>query len=479
MGKLKICFICAIVFLLFFFTLKPPFAVSPEDFSCVLNSFQSEGIKSKVDVGFIPIDVAVNKEINKIYVSNFGDNTVSVIGGSDNSVISTISVGNSPYGIAVNQKTNKIYVANQIDNTVSVIDGSTDIVVITISVEAKPIQLALNSNTNKVYVVNQDSNTVSVIDGLNDTLISSIAVGETPFGIEINTKTNKIYVSNSASNSISVIDGVTDTVTKTIENLGDGTYGVTIDEENNKVYAFSLKGEELLGRGFLFKIDGATDTIIESFIIGSNGTDIAFHPATKKIYVTHTFNGTIDGYDEKKEQLLCVITEVDSPSGIAINPKSNLIYVCNNDLSSVTILKDTEIKDNKKDDEPKDEPVPEIVNEIKRSLNDLREIQKNLKQASKFARPTAARLGALVNKLSKVLDATQERCSSLIGNIVDNFESIIPMLESRSCSETKSRRCIPQDTVDEFILDLEEKLEVVNSIIETDDNENSILDVCE
>ena len=79
-------------------------------------------------------------------------------------------------------------------------------------------------------------------------------------------------------------------------------------EGNNKIYAFSLKGEELLGRGFLFKIDGSTDSVIESYIIGSNGTDIAFHPKAEKVYVTHTFNGTIDGYNLNKNQLICNIS---------------------------------------------------------------------------------------------------------------------------------------------------------------------------
>jgi YVTN family beta-propeller protein len=49
-------------------------------------------------------------------------------------VIATIDVGVNPIGVAVNPTTNRIYVANDGDNTVSVIDGTTNTVIDTIDV---------------------------------------------------------------------------------------------------------------------------------------------------------------------------------------------------------------------------------------------------------------------------------------------------------------------------------------------------------
>ena len=479
---------------LIFFAVQSSLAVSLEDFPCVLNIFKSQDVSSKINVGLIPIDIAVNSKTNKIYVSNFGDNTVSIINGGDNSIISTISIGNAPYGISINEDTNKIYIANQNDNSVSIIDGLTNTLINTITVESRPIQITVNSNTNKIYVVNQDSNTVSVIDGSTDAAINSISVGEVPFGIEVNKKTNKIYVANSLSNTISVIDGQTETVIKTIENLNESPYGIAIDEKNNIVYAFSLKGEELLGRGFLFKINGSTDSIIENYIIGSNGTDIALHPKTEKIYVTHTFNGIIDGYNINKNQLICLITNVDSPSGIAINTETNFIYVCNNDLSSITVLKDNEIKDNNnkepEPEKPKDNPPvnennnnEEINTELKDELNlaftDLETIQNDLLEESRFAKPITARIGFFINKLKRAISAPSERCNQLLEVTIPRLETITPMLEKRSCAETQSRRCIPEEAVIDFSSSIEEQIEVIILVAETDDNENHIADVCE
>ena len=49
-------------------------------------------------------------------------NNVSVIDGASNTVVATVAVGSNPYGVAVNPNTNRIYVANYGDDTVSVIE---------------------------------------------------------------------------------------------------------------------------------------------------------------------------------------------------------------------------------------------------------------------------------------------------------------------------------------------------------------------
>ena len=46
--------------------------------------------------------ISVNPSTNIVYVTNMGDNTVSVIDGKTNSVITNIKVGNSPNGVSVN-----------------------------------------------------------------------------------------------------------------------------------------------------------------------------------------------------------------------------------------------------------------------------------------------------------------------------------------------------------------------------------------
>ena len=61
-----------------------------------------------------------------LYVTNTGDDTVSVIDRLSNSVVSIVKVGRQPKGIVVNPEGTYVYVANFGSNSVSVIDTMTN-----------------------------------------------------------------------------------------------------------------------------------------------------------------------------------------------------------------------------------------------------------------------------------------------------------------------------------------------------------------
>ncbi len=73
-------------------------------------------------VGNDPRCVVVMPDQSYAYVTNYGDDTVSVINLSTYQVTDTITVGDGPYGISVTPSGALVYVVNQLDGTVSVID---------------------------------------------------------------------------------------------------------------------------------------------------------------------------------------------------------------------------------------------------------------------------------------------------------------------------------------------------------------------
>ncbi len=90
---------------------------------------------TNIPVGNNPQFMVANPATNKLYVTNRGDGTVTIINGATNQVIKTLTVGANPIGADVNPLTNRIYIANygnRLGNTVSVINGSTDQVIDTI-----------------------------------------------------------------------------------------------------------------------------------------------------------------------------------------------------------------------------------------------------------------------------------------------------------------------------------------------------------
>jgi len=90
------------------------------------------------------------------YITNSGDNTVSVIDTATNTVVgSPITVGSLPFGVAVTPDSSKVYVGNSVDGTVSVIDTATNTVVGSpITVGVRPQGMAVTPDGSNVYVAN-------------------------------------------------------------------------------------------------------------------------------------------------------------------------------------------------------------------------------------------------------------------------------------------------------------------------------------
>ena len=111
------------------------------------------------------------------YITNYGDNTVSVINTATNTVIAVVTVGLEPFGVAVTPNGREVYVTNSGSNDVSVINAATNTVVATIPVDLKPEGVAVTPDGSKAYVANLNGNGVSVID-----TASPGALSETPAG---------------------------------------------------------------------------------------------------------------------------------------------------------------------------------------------------------------------------------------------------------------------------------------------------------
>jgi len=114
------------------------------------------------------------------YISNYGDNTVSVIDTAIDTVTATIHVGIWPYGIAITPDGSKVYVSNCYSNTTSVIDTSTNTVTATVPVGLYPTGIAVTPDGTKVYVA--DTN-ISIINTSTNTVTATVPVGSLPYAL--------------------------------------------------------------------------------------------------------------------------------------------------------------------------------------------------------------------------------------------------------------------------------------------------------
>ena len=122
-------------------------------------------------------------------------------------VVATITVGTGPNFIVVDTGANRLYVSNRGGNTVSVIDTTTDTLIATIVVGDGPDDLRLQSAINRLYVTNIVSGTVSIIDTITNTVKTNVTVGANPQILRYSGALNRVYALNRDSGTVTIIDG--------------------------------------------------------------------------------------------------------------------------------------------------------------------------------------------------------------------------------------------------------------------------------
>ena len=114
---------------------------------------QFPGMPRGVPVGFQPRSVAVNPVTRKIYVTNYGKESYSLSVVDGNTLkAKTIKLGQVPIDVAVNTALNRVYVSNPYQGLIHVIDGATDQLLDPIKIGPGAQGLTVDETTHTLYV---------------------------------------------------------------------------------------------------------------------------------------------------------------------------------------------------------------------------------------------------------------------------------------------------------------------------------------
>jgi len=315
---------------------------------------RSKGGVSDISVGGAPGAIAVDSKTNTIYVMK-GDGTISVISGINNSVTDIIPKKDVDYvqfiSLAVNPNTSKVYAVDLSNDELSIINGTTNEYIKSLDTPAQsswdfPDSVSVNPNTNMVYLAQRD-HTVAVIDGSRDEVMKTIYLpynrsdNTSPTGLTVNPNTNKIYVSEGDKKSVSVIDGKTNEFESNIliSNRSDLADDIVVNSNTDKVYGMSYTNRMLV-------IDGNSKTLATSFIYNNSSdvkdidygnTAIAVNPKTNLVYIANKNLDTISVLDGSYG-LITTVPVGKGPSSVAVNPVTNKVYVSNQNSGTVSVF---------------------------------------------------------------------------------------------------------------------------------------------
>jgi len=300
---------------------------------CLTPAF-CQRVIANIAVGDQPIYLAADQRTNRVYVSNQGDDTVSVIDGATNTVLRTVKVGHYPNGVAVNPRTNTIYVANLTGGSLSIVDGI-KLTTSTLRLGSYPAKVAVNPVTNRVYVTLEDENGfLEVINGKKRKVVASIALPPYPIGVAVDTDLNQIYVADflCECGQISVIDGSTNAVMNTIDLPGASLVeGVALDWKHDRAYATDEK------KG-LYIIDPSSGVILGEVSDLHYPNEVAAIPGTTLAVEPDTGSNRAVFIDASTFTVKNRVTVGKFPTGVAVNARTKRVYVANRHSNTVSVI---------------------------------------------------------------------------------------------------------------------------------------------
>jgi YVTN family beta-propeller protein len=150
----------------------------------ILTPGATPAVAASVPLGVKPTYSYLDPHLNRLYVTNTGDNTISVLDASNVNVANMppipslsapVAVGTAPTGIVALQDGSRFYVTNSGSNNVSVVSATSFAVLKTVDVGVNPIFVAADPTSTKVYVANQGGSSTSVIQTVNDSVVATVA----------------------------------------------------------------------------------------------------------------------------------------------------------------------------------------------------------------------------------------------------------------------------------------------------------------
>ena len=293
-------------------------------------------VVATIPVGEASQDVAVNADVNRVYVTNAGHLALSVVDGSTNQAVDEMSFDLPIFAVALNPTTNRLYVSSSgapDENYVTVIDATTKQIVTTVDVGSWPRDIEVNTVTNRVYVVNHTDGTLTVIDGTTNQVVATVDAGFIPREAAVNEATNRIYVST--MDSVSVIDGATNQLVDTIA-LEEYPWGIALNPATDRIYLANTFDDG----NSVTVVDATSKAVLATVPVGTAPEELAVNPTTNHVIVSNGGSDDVTVIDGATNSVIATLPVGAYPTGVAVNPLTNLVYVANNGDGTVSVISD-------------------------------------------------------------------------------------------------------------------------------------------
>jgi YVTN family beta-propeller protein len=266
------------------------------------------------------------------YVSNFKDNTVSVIDTDAGKVVATIPVAAGPHGMAITQDGRTVYVSSDGASSVDVIDTATDKVVKTIPVGKAPNGVALTPDNRWLLAAVYDENLIAFVDTSAQTVVATVAVPK-PHTIAISPDGQRavVTVQEPGHFGLALIDLATRSVVRTLaleKTPRDGEFGY-----DGKAFYFTQAGVSAVQ-----VLDPASDRIVAQIPTGVSPHFVGYPRGAAFGIVVVQGPGELLVFDPATTKPVRSVTVGKQPHWATVSGDGTTAYVTNEGSNDVTVV---------------------------------------------------------------------------------------------------------------------------------------------
>jgi YVTN family beta-propeller protein len=255
----------------------------------IIDTATGRPVSPPVPVGSGPSNAAASHDGARVYVSNRGSGSVSVISTLEHAVVGTpIAIGHPPVGLAVSTDNSRLLVTDS-DLGVSVINSRAGTVIRRIALPADSRAVTLSPDGSRAYVCRGDQCDLVAIDtGTGRTVAGPVRLGYDPDSMAVSGDGSRLYAATSA--------------TAATPQAGD----ILLAVDTGTLKAAGAHAQ--LGEGPHFAP--------------------AVSPDGRRVYVPSLFDSSVSAIDAQAMRLVGTPVPVgDGPGGVAVSPDGRRVYV--------------------------------------------------------------------------------------------------------------------------------------------------------
>lgn len=284
----------------------------------------------------------------KVYVSNQGDDLISVISTEHNIVTRLLEVGDSPaldvpHNLFIDPQKRFLYTSLIGSGEIWKFDIISDTFVGKASAGNASANVVVSPDGSKAYVTNWDitnpnGRAVQVIDTATLTKLQQINVGLAPHGISFSHDGKLIYVTNYFSDSVSMLNAADNTeivrilLAPDVNPVRSSKYQplqVALTPDDKFVYVTCYASEEVR------VIDTAAKNVVATVRVGKSPFLLEVTPDGQFVYVANQQSNNMSVIRVADNQVIATIESpaLANPHGIAFTRDGRYAYVTNENLS--------------------------------------------------------------------------------------------------------------------------------------------------